>query len=237
MSCVAGAALALGGCGSSDDAASSAAPQRELIGCESRPPWHRTTGPTESRTLALLFADGPGAYHNDVLDILEQRHVRATFAVVGRRVEGNEFILRRMLTEGHVIANHTFTHADVSKGGGYREIRDTQAAIHTATGYTPCVFRPAYGEVNSKVVTQARSLGLNTIAVTIDPQDWAKPGSNEIYRRIVSRLHRGAIVLLHPGPQTVAALPEIIETIRARRYRLLTLPKLLGLPPLRSFSP
>jgi peptidoglycan/xylan/chitin deacetylase (PgdA/CDA1 family) len=173
------------------------------------------TGPTESRKLALLFSDGPGAYHDDVLDILERRHVRATFAVVGVLVEGQEAILKR----------------DVSLGGAYREIRDTQAAIRTATGYTPCVFRPAYGEVNRKVVTRARSLGLNTIAVTVDPQDWAEPGREKIYRRVVSGLHRGAIVLLHPGPQTVDALPKIIKTIRARGYRMLTLPKLLGLPP------
>ena len=154
----------------------------------------------------MLFADGPGAYHDEVLDILEQRHVRATFAVVGKWVEGQEAILQRMLTEGHVIGNHTFNHIDVSKGGGYREIRKTQSAIHTATGYTPCVFRPAYGEVNRKVVTQARSLGLNTIAVTIDSR-LGGTRQPEIHRRVVSRLHRGAIVLMHPNRQTVTPCP------------------------------
>lgn len=184
-----------------------------------------------SPELALLFADGPGPYHDDVLDILEQRDVRATFAVVGKWIEGNEAILRRMLTGGHDIANHTFNHVDVSKNGDcYREIRDTQAAIHTATGYTPCVFRPAFGGVTSKVVTQARELGLNTIEVTINPHDWALPGPDEIHRRVVSGLHPGAIVLLHANPQTVDALPEIIDTIRERGYGLLTLPQLLGLP-------
>jgi peptidoglycan/xylan/chitin deacetylase (PgdA/CDA1 family) len=213
--------------------ATSAARHGRLVGCRTVRPSYRLSGSTHRRAVALAFADGPGPYTPAVLDILERRHVPGTFFVIGQLVYGQEGLLRRALAQGSVLGNHTFTHVNVS-GGGYSQIRSTQAAILYATGYTPCVFRPPHGRVSPLLISQARSLGLNTVGVGVDPQDWSEPGSGAIYERVVLGARPGAIILLHDGgprEQTVAALPRIITTLRSRGYRFLTVPQLLGLPP------
>lgn len=185
------------------------------------------------RTVALTFDDGPGAYTGRVLDVLHRYGVRATFFVVGQQVRGNEPLLRHALLDGNALGNHTFSHANVS-GGGLRQISSTLGAIRRATGYSPCLFRAPYGAGSGLVIGQARSLGLNTIQWSVDPRDWARPGSQAIYSRVVSATRPGAIILMHdaggPRTQTVAALPRIIRTLRSRGYRFATVPQLLGLP-------
>ena len=204
-----------------------------LVGCRPHGASFRLAGSIHRRAVALTFDDGPSAYTAAVLDILERRHVPGTFFVVGSLVRGRELLLRRALAHGSVIGNHTFTHAYVA-GGGYRQIASTQGAVRRATGYTPCVFRAPGGAVSRLVISQARSLGLLTVGWSVDPRDWSRPGSAAIYSRVASAVRPGAIVLMHDGGgsrgQTVAALPQIIATLRSRGYRFLTVPQLLGLP-------
>jgi peptidoglycan/xylan/chitin deacetylase (PgdA/CDA1 family) len=184
--------------------------------------------------VALTFDDGPSAYTSRVLAILRRFGIHGTFFIIGQQVRGNEGLLRRELAAGNAIGNHTFTHANVS-GGGIRQMLSTQGAIRRATGYTPCLFRAPYGAVSGLLMRQARGLGMNTIQWSVDPRDWSRPGTGAIYSRIVSATRPGAIILMHDGGgprgETVAALPRVISTLRARGYRFATLPQLLGLAP------
>jgi peptidoglycan/xylan/chitin deacetylase (PgdA/CDA1 family) len=108
----------------------------------------------------------------------------------------------------------------------------TNSRIRSATGFEPCLFRPPGGAYDSRVVSDAKALGMTTVLWNVDPRDWSRPGSGAIYSRVVSAARPGAIVVMHDGggdrSQTVAALPRIIRTLKGRGYRLVTVSKLLG---------
>jgi peptidoglycan-N-acetylglucosamine deacetylase len=210
-------------------------------GCTARGASYRTSGSQSRRAVALTFDDGPGPYTSRVLDILKRTGAKGTFFLIGQQVSGGAGVLRRALREGHVLANHSWNHANLS-GGGFGQLSSTNAAIRRATGYTPCLFRAPYGAVSGTLLGQARSLGMLTIQWSVDPQDWARPGAGAIMSsapagaaRILGATRSGSIVLMHdaggPRDQTVAALPGIIRTLKRRGYRLVTVPELLGLRP------
>ncbi len=110
-------------------------------------------------------------------------------------------------------------------------MRETSRRIKHATGFAPCLFRPPGGAFDSRVVSDARSLGMSTVIWDVDPRDWSTPGSGAIYSRVVSATRPGSIVLMHDGggnrSQTVAALPKIVHTLRHRGYRFVTVTRLL----------
>jgi peptidoglycan/xylan/chitin deacetylase (PgdA/CDA1 family) len=122
----------------------------------------------------------------------------------------------------------------VSRGGAFAsgEITSAAGAIHKATGFRPCLFRAPYGAVSSSLIGLARGLGFTTIQWDVDPQDWARPGSGAIYARVVGNVRNGSIVLMHDGggprSQTLAALPGIIHTLKARGYGFVTVDQLTG---------
>jgi peptidoglycan/xylan/chitin deacetylase (PgdA/CDA1 family) len=109
---------------------------------------------------------------------------------------------------------------------------ETADRIQAATGFRPCLFRPPGGAYDSRVVSDAHSLGMTTVLWDVDPTDWKRPGADAIYSRVVSNTQPGSIVLMHDGggdrSQTVAALPRIIHTLRERGYRFATVSHLLG---------
>jgi peptidoglycan/xylan/chitin deacetylase (PgdA/CDA1 family) len=108
----------------------------------------------------------------------------------------------------------------------------TSNRIKEATGFRPCLFRPPYGAYDSRVVSDARSLGMTTVNWDVDPTDWTTPGSEAIYQRVVSHVQPGSIVLMHDGggnrSQTVAALPRIIQNLKGRGYHFSTVSQMLG---------
>jgi peptidoglycan-N-acetylglucosamine deacetylase len=203
-------------------------------GCRARSPWSWSNGARSRRVVALTFDDGPSIYTHQILDILKQNGVHATFFVIGQQVSGGAAVLRRALKEGNAIGNHSWNHANLAGGAG-SQLSSTQATIRRNTGYTPCVFRPPYGATSSLLVGQARAQGLDTIIWDVDPRDWARPGSGAIYSNIVSNTRPGSIILSHDGggprEQTVSAYRSIIPTLKRRGYRFATLPELLGLKP------
>jgi peptidoglycan/xylan/chitin deacetylase (PgdA/CDA1 family) len=114
-----------------------------------------------------------------------------------------------------------------------QQLEQTSAAIKSASGFAPCLWRPPYGAQNPPLVGLARSLGLITVNWDVDTQDWTTPGTVTIYQRAVSGASNGSIILQHfgggPRSQTLAAVPEEIATFRREGYRFVTLAQLLGL--------
>ena len=108
--------------------------------------------------------------------------------------------------------------------------------IHELSGYTPCVFRPPYGDYDSSVIRTARSLGLATVLWNVDPSDYTQPGTGAIKQRVLAEVQPGSIIISHDGGgprgQTLAAYPSIIAALRARGYRIVTIPELLGFRPI-----
>ena len=200
------------------------------------------SGPSNRREIALTFDDGPwnDPPTADFLHVLESNHAVATFFEIGNQISTYDpggTLERRMLADGDMIGDHTWTHPDMttlSASEQTSQIMQTANAIQQATdGFRPCFWRPPYGSQNSQLVSLARSLGFITIQWDVDTVDWSQPGTATIYQRAVDGAHNGAIILQHSGggprQETLDALPEEISTLRGRGYKLVTIPELLGL--------
>ena len=208
------------------------------VGCADTGPAFVTGITTAQREIALTFDDGPWYQTPRFLALLERYKVPGTFFEVGEHIaqygEGGA-IERRMLADGDMIGDHTWSHVDVAAGGTLAagQIEETADAIRNAThGFTPCLFRAPEGKVSATLIGEARSLGFTTIQWDIDPRDWALPGVSEIEDNVLANAHPGAIVIMHDGggdrSQTLAALPDVIDTLRARGYTFVTVTQLLG---------
>jgi peptidoglycan/xylan/chitin deacetylase (PgdA/CDA1 family) len=210
----------------------------QLVGCTDAGPAFVTSGPPTGREIALTFDDGPWYQTPQFLTLLEHDDVPATFFEIGEHIseygEGGA-IERRMLADGDMIGDHTWSHIDVAAAGALAQTQIEHAAdaIRTAAhGFEPCLFRAPDGDVSPALIAEARSLGFTTIQWNIDPRDWARPGVAEIEGDVLDNARPGGIVEMHDGggdrSETLAALPDIITTLRARGYRFVTVTQLLG---------
>ena len=204
-------------------------------------------GDRQKKQIALTFDDGPDArYTPTILDILRQYQVPATFFVVGLNGELYPEVLRRIVEEGHEIGNHTFTHPNVASISPQQfrlEINATERLLESRLGLRSVLFRPPYAEdVEPENPEQVKPLlftsehGYYTIGMQIDPDDWQNPGVEQIVQRTIDGAVNGEghVVLLHDSggdrSQTVAALPRIIEGLRAQGFALVSISTLLDLP-------
>jgi peptidoglycan/xylan/chitin deacetylase (PgdA/CDA1 family) len=189
---------------------------------------------TEGRPLvALTFDDGPHPELTpQLLDILKSTQSTATFYVVGRAAAAHPEILNRIFLEGHEIGNHTWSHSDMRKLTKERllsETGKTTDAIMQVTGEHPYGIRPPYGACNDKVLSLLPPQLRPVVMWTVDPLDWKRPGSQEVARRVLEKVTPGAIVLLHDiHPGTIQAVPSIIEGLRNKGYRMVTVSEILA---------
>lgn len=208
----------------------------QVIGCVPSGAPFVLHGPTDRHVVALTFDDGPWPDTPQFLSVLEHEHVHATFFQIGEQIGAyGQSVDRRMLADGDMIGDHTWNHANVSGGGSFAagEIAQTVGAIRQATGgFTPCLFRAPGGAVSGSLISLARSMGFTTIQWDVDPRDWARPGTGAIYSNVIGNAHNGAIVIQHDGggdrSETLAALPQEIDTLRGAGYQFVTLTELLG---------
>jgi peptidoglycan-N-acetylglucosamine deacetylase len=199
------------------------------VGCTGGSAGLVTNGPRDHKVVALTFDDGPSEYTDDFLEVLREKDVRATFFEVGQVMPGREEVMREILAQGSELGDHTMDHVEFP---GYEQIAGAAARIRAYTHFQPCLFRPPGGGVNDGVVATAGALGMRTINWDVDPRDWSLPGTGAIYAGIVSHVRPGSIVLMHDGggprSETLAALPQIIDTLRGRGYDFATVTELLG---------
>ncbi len=199
------------------------------VGCTGGEGSELRYGPRARNVIALTFDDGPSEYTEGFLDVLRTKHARGTFFEVGQEMPGREATMRRILREGDEIGDHTVNHVEYPS---YSQIAGAATRIRSYTHFTPCLFRPPGGAVDSSVVSSAGALGMQTILWDVDPADWTNPGSGTVYSRVVSATRPGSIILMHDGggdrSGTLAALPRIIDTLRRRGYRFATVSELLG---------
>jgi len=204
------------------------------IGCVRTGPAVAYTHGPRRKEVALSFDDGPFPLTPSFVRMLRANRAVTTFFMIGEQVTDRyQAALQEELRNGDALGDHTYTHPDlVTAGGVAGQLQRTIQAIRGLSGYTPCVFRPPYGDYNSSVLQTAASLGLATIMWEVDPSDYTLPGVAAIEQRVLAQVRPGAIVLSHDGggprAQTLAAYPDIIRTLRARGYRFVTVPELLG---------
>ena len=185
---------------------------------------------TNQKVIALTFDDGPDPkFTETILDILKQKQVKATFFVLGENATQNPTLLRRMITEGHEIGNHGYTH-DYSQRKLTEEIKQTDQSVFTATGTHTYFYRPPGGFVTKSQINVIKNQGYVVTLWSVDSKDWRNPGVSRIVNNVVQKVFPGAIVLLHDGggfkSQTVLALEQVIDKLIADGYRFVTLSEL-----------
>ncbi|MGW1346332.1 polysaccharide deacetylase family protein [Kribbella sp. NPDC002412] len=174
----------------------------------------------------LTFDDGPNPkYTPQILKILQAYRVRATFFVIGQNVKRYPALTRKVDRRGHSVQSHSWSHPNLTKVNWSTfkyQIRTTDRYLRTQTGYTPRCLRPPYGATNRVVARRAAALGKTIKLWSVDPRDWTRPGTAVIARRVLANVRSGSVILLHDGggnrSQTVAALPRILKTLKARGY-------------------
>ncbi|TCB99071.1 polysaccharide deacetylase family protein [Micromonospora zingiberis] len=188
---------------------------------------------TGTGEVALTFDDGPNPdYTPQVLAILREYHVKATFCVVGQNAQAYPWLVQQIVAEGHTLCNHSWDH-DVGLGARSPErIRDdllrTNAAIRAAVPDAPIVwYRQPGGAWTYPVISVSRDLGMTPLHWTLDPADWQMPGATQIASMVVAEVRPGSIVLLHDAggdrQGTVNALYRILPEL-AGRFELQALP-------------
>lgn len=181
----------------------------------------------DKKFVAITFDDGPNYNTNKVLDILDKYDVSATFFVLGSKIKGNEYILKKMKDSGMEIGNHTFSHLLLTKYKEdkiKKEIDDTSNLIFDVTGNYPKLLRPSYGSFNSKIKKVAN---MPIIIWDIDTLDWKYHNSKRITNRVVSKVKDGDIILMHDiYSATANALNNIIPELQSRGYVFVTVSEL-----------
>jgi peptidoglycan-N-acetylglucosamine deacetylase len=206
------------------------------------------------KKLALTFDDGPDPkWTPKILDILKRENVKGAFFVIGDQAENNVGLLKRYISDGHEIGNHTFTHPDISEISSRQlelELNLTERLFASKLGVQPLYFRPPYSidqepDTNDQAapIDLIEQMGYTIIGNKIDTEDWNEhpiKSPQEITDGVLTQLaamkdrpwFRGSVILLHDGggdrSATVAALPLLIETLRAKGYEIVPVSELLG---------
>ena len=177
---------------------------------------------------ALTFDDGPSTYSDQILDTLKRHGAKATFFVNGYKVNTYAEQIRRMVAEGHQIANHTYNHPYLAKSSAAvirQEVTSTAAALTTVTGLTGTgetgfYLRPPYGSYNSSV---AATTGVPVIWCTVDSGDWKYQDANRLVRYTSSVLKDGDIVVMHETHKSTAqGLGRLLDQLQAQGFELVT---------------
>lgn len=180
--------------------------------------------------IALTFDDGPYAQvTSEILDVLEQYGVKATFFVLGSRVKGWEETLRRMETLGCEIGNHTWSHTDLTTLSAAQcvlEIEKTNEELKRALGHGAAVVRPPFGFYNSTV---RKVVPYPLVLWTIDTGDWHKQDPAALAQKVVEQAKEGCVILMHDQQTTTAeAMRAIIPKLIAEGFRFVTVSEMIA---------
>lgn len=164
-------------------------------------------------------------YLQDMLAVLNKQHVKATFFLEGRWTKNNPELAKMIAEEGHEIGNHSYTHPNMqtlSTQASQEEIRKTNEIIEAVTGKKVRWFAPPSGSFRDETVTLAAKQGMGTVMWSVDTIDWQKPSPEVLIQRVLSKLHPGAFILMHPTESTAQSLETLIINIKKKDLHVVT---------------
>lgn len=187
------------------------------------------------KRIALTFDDGPHyKYTAEILDILAEYDIKATFFVVGSLAERYPELILRELSEGHEVASHTWSHPHlnmISESALENELTVTEEFLYELAEYRPKLFRPPEGKCGDNVRRVAGQLDYEVILWTVDTRDWAHTPSEEIVKTVLDNTESGSIILCHDfiggDSPTPAALRSFIPELKRNGYEFVTVSELL----------
>lgn len=177
----------------------------------------------KKKSVALTFDDGPDPeFTPRILDILSEKQVKATFFVIGKKVEKYPELVRRMHDEGHIVANHSYSHhyliALFSTARLTRDLKRCNDVISQTIDRTPAFFRPPFGVTNPRYAAAIKGNRLSSIGWSLRSLDTRAASKYALIDAVISKLKRGDIILLHDRlAVTTEALPDIIAHIQTKR--------------------
>jgi peptidoglycan/xylan/chitin deacetylase (PgdA/CDA1 family) len=197
------------------------------------------------KVVALTFDDGPNEpYTSEILDILSSYDVKATFFVIGKNVELYPETAKRMISEGHVLGNHSYSHNanHALTEYGAKDLAVAQEVIFNTLGVRPHLYRPPHGKKSPWELEEVKKQGMIEVTWSVSTGELNGASPVSVAQIIVSKTNPGKIILLHDGygtdhncgksdkSLTVEALPLIVEKLQAEGYRFVTVPELLDVP-------
>ncbi|GAY72354.1 polysaccharide deacetylase family protein [Lentilactobacillus kosonis] len=200
--------------------------------------WYHKPATTNQKVVALTFDDGPDPVLTPkLLKTLKKANVPATFFEVGSSVIKYPQISRMVLKYGNQIGNHSWNHPQLTKIGkakAIHQIAATDAAVYKATGTLPSFVRPPYGAINETI---GAAFDRPTIQWDVDSLDWSYLNTPKTVNHVLSTTHNGSIILMHDiHPTSVAAVPSIINGLKKRGYKFVTLEQLIQKPLLSNYQ-
>jgi peptidoglycan/xylan/chitin deacetylase (PgdA/CDA1 family) len=193
--------------------------------------WFRT----ETKVVALTFDDGPVADGTpQVLAILKKHGVKATFFFIGKLVDADPALARRVAAEGHEIGNHTYnhTHLTAAEEPIVQEIARGAQALRKALGQSPTIFRPPGTHSKAEVIVESAHVD-HVVLWSIDTRDWSNTKGAGLVEKVVSQAHPGAVILMHDYCYAKAshsdALDAIITRLKRLGYSFMTVGQLINL--------
>lgn len=204
--------------------------------------WHSKT---KDKIIALTFDDGPNEpYTSQILDILAKYQIKATFFTVGENVRYYPEVTKKIIKQGNIIANHSYSHQDnlaiADQKIMEKEIDWAQEEIYQTSGLKPHLFRPPHGYKSPWLMETIKKDNLIAVGWSDMTNDWNQPGLDKIVKNIIKKARPGGIIVLHDGNRTlhgsdrsqeVAALPKIIEDLQSKGYKFVTVSDLLKVSP------
>ena len=179
------------------------------------------------KMVALTFDDGPNYNTSKILEILNKYNVRATFFVLGSKINHNKKIIKTMDKYGMEIGNHTYSHklmTGMSNIDIIREVEDTSNLIYSVIGKYPELVRPSYGSFNKKI---KESINMPIIIWNIDTLDWKSHNSEKIVSRVMNKVSDGDIILMHDiYSATVKAVDILVPKLISEGYQLVSVSEL-----------
>lgn len=183
--------------------------------------------------VSVTFDDGPNNdYTPKVLQLLKQYNVKATFFCVGQQIEKHPEMLKQIISDGHSVGNHTYTH---SKSFGFFkldkvkvELLKTKSIVKDLTGFEMNLYRPAFGVTNPMIEQAVKDLNLKSIGWSVRSLDTTSRSENMTFKRITSKVAKGDIILLHDASsKTIAVLERLLVFLQEKKLESVTVERLL----------
>ncbi|MBP9848708.1 MAG: polysaccharide deacetylase family protein [Flavobacterium sp.] len=189
----------------------------------------------QKKNIAITFDDGPHEKTSEILDILMKYNAKATFFCIGKQIEKHPEILKRILNEGHIVGNHSYSH---SKWNGFfstqkniSEIEQTNTLVSQLVNKKIRLFRPPFGVTNPNISRAVAKTNQIVIGWNIRSLDTVIESENAILNRIKNRVKPGGIILLHDtSAKTVSVLEQLLLFLQSESYETVTIEELLEIP-------
>jgi len=186
------------------------------------------------KKIALTFDDGPSIYTLEVLELLKKYNAKATFFCIGKNIETYPEILQKVIDEGHLVGNHSYSHSkffdfyDAKKIT--EELQKTDALLEKFTSKKINFFRPPYGVTTPSIRRALEVTGHKTIGWNIRSLDGGTLNQELIFNRLIKHISPGGIVLFHDtGKHSVLVLEQFLQFLQQNNYQVISVEELLKL--------